>query len=201
VTVLDRLLHELSPLEVAGAIATLLNVWLIVRVSLWSWAWGIVAGVLYTIVFWRANLWSSTALQAGFFLPMQLYGWWHWLRAGPQHDDDLPVTVLTPTQRVAWFAGALVLAIPIGFGMRRLGAQQPFVDAGVTALSMAGQVLMAHKRREHWLFWIVVNTVYAVWLLPRQSLWVSATLYFILLGLAIKGWLEWRPTQSSPVLA
>ena len=41
----QKILHELTPMEVAAAIATLLNVWLLVRNNIWTWAWGVAAWV------------------------------------------------------------------------------------------------------------------------------------------------------------
>jgi nicotinamide mononucleotide transporter len=196
----QRVLHELSPLEVAAAIATLVNVWLLVKNNIWTWAWGVASVVLYGIVFWRARLWSSAGLQVLYYLPMQAYGWWVWLRAGPTHHDDLPITRLTPRARIAWTVATLPLAWLLGWGMSFTGAQQSMVDALVTAVSISGQYLQTHKKIEHWVCWTVVNALYAFWLLPRQQLWASSLIYLILLGMAVQGWRQWlRDEQAQAV--
>ena len=184
-------LHELSPLEIAAAIATLVNVWLLVRNNIWTWAWGVASVVLYGIVFWRSRLWSSTGLQVLYYLPMQAYGWWIWLKAGPTHHDDLPITRLSARARILWILATLPMAALLGWGMSFTGAQQSMVDALVTAVSVTGQYLQTHKKIEHWFCWVLVNALYAFWLLPRQQLWVSALIYFILLGMALQGWRDW----------
>ncbi len=186
-----RALRELSPLEVAAAVATLVNVWLLVRNNIWNWAWGVASVVLYGLVFWRSRLWSSTGLQVLYYLPMQGYGWWVWLRGGPTHHDDLPITRLSTRSRIAWTLATLPLAALLGWGMSFTGAQQSMVDALVTAVSVSGQYLQTHKKIEHWFCWVVVNGLYALWLLPRQQLWVSAALYLLLLGMAVQGWRQW----------
>lgn len=178
-------------LEGLAAAATLVNVWLLVRASIWNWPWGAIAVVAYAVVFWRSRLWSSMALQLAYYLPMQLVGWWSWSRTGPAGDDDLPVTTLSPRARLAWVAGGAVLALALGGAMARLGAAQSWGDAGVTAASVVGQALMTRKKLEHWACWIVVNVTYAAWLLPRQGLWLSAALYAVLLVLAVRGWRTW----------
>ena len=188
----QRTLHELSPLEIAAAIATLVNVWLLVRNNIWTWAWGVASVVLYGIVFWRSKLWSSTGLQVLYYLPMQAYGWWIWLKAGPTHHDDLPITRLSARARILWILATLPMAALLGWGMSFTGAQQSMVDALVTAVSVTGQYLQTHKKIEHWFCWVLVNALYAFWLLPRQQLWVSSLIYFILLGMALQGWRDWR---------
>ena len=204
----QRIVHELTPMEVAAAIATLVNVWLLVRNNIWTWAWGVASVMLYGIVFWRARLWSSTGLQLLYYLPMQAYGWWTWLRAGPTRHDDLAVTRLTTRSRIAWTVATLPLAVLLGWLMSFTGAQQSMMDALVTAISVSGQYLQTHKKIEHWFCWVVVNAVYGAWLLPRQQLWLSALLYLILLGLSVQGWRAWlrderqhglRPASAAPI--
>jgi nicotinamide mononucleotide transporter len=199
----QRVLHELSPLEVAAVIATLLNVWLLVKNNIWTWAWGVASVLLYGVVFWRSHLWSSTGLQLLYYLPMQAYGWWVWMKAGPTHHDDLPITRLSVRERVLWSVATLPLAGVLGWLMSFTGAQQSMMDALVTAISVSGQYLQTHKKIEHWFCWVVVNAVYGFWLLPRQSLWVSAVLYLVLLGMSVQGWRAWlreeqaqRPTAA-----
>ena len=194
----QRALHELSPLEVAAAIATLVNVWLLVRNNIWTWAWGVASVVLYGIVFWRSKLWSSTGLQFLYYLPMQAYGWWVWLKAGPTHHDDLPITRLTPRSRIVWTLATLPMAALLGWLMSFTGAQQSMIDALVTAVSVTGQYLQTHKKIEHWFCWVAVNAMYGFWLLPRQQLWVSSALYLLLLGMAIKGWRDWLREEGAP---
>ena len=188
----SRILHEMSPLEVAAAVATLVNVWLLVRNNIWTWAWGVASVVLYGIVFWKARLWSSTGLQVLYYLPMQAYGWWTWMRAGPTRHDDLPITQLSRWARLAWIGATLPIAALLGWGMSFTGAQQSMVDALVTAISVSGQYLQTHKKIEHWVCWMLVNALYAFWLLPRQQLWVSSVLYLILFFLSLAGWRDWR---------
>ncbi len=188
----QRVVNELSPMEVAAAIATLVNVWLLVRNNIWTWAWGVASVILYGIVFWRARLWSSTGLQLLYYLPMQAYGWWIWLRAGPTRHDDLPITRLSTPARIAWTVATLPLAALLGWGMSFTGAQQSMVDALVTAVSVSGQYLQTHKKIEHWFCWVFVNAIYGFWLLPRQQLWVSAVIYLILLGFSVHGWRAWH---------
>ena len=200
----QRILHELSPLEIAAAVATLVNVWLLVRNNIWTWAWGAVSVVLYGIVFWRSRLWSSMGLQVLYYLPMQLYGWWQWMKAGPARENDLAISSLTTQQRLLWVVATLPLAALLGWGMSFTGAEQSMMDALVTALGICGLYLQSNKKIEHWFCWVTVNVLYAFWVLPRQRLWVSTALYVILLWMAVHGWREWRrialrvPAERAP---
>lgn len=106
--------------------------------------------------------------------------------------------MLSPLPRVAWFAVNLPLAAGLGWLMSKAGAQQSYADALVTAMSVTGQILMTHKLVENWALWILVNALYAFYILPTQHLWVSAGLYVVLLVLAIQGLVGWRRIRSGP---
>ncbi len=187
----QQALHELSPTEIAAAVTTLVNVWLLMKGNIWTWAWGLVSVILYGIVFYQARLWSSTGLQVLYYLPMQFYGWWVWKKKGPTHDDDLPVTRLTTQGRLLFLVAVVPLALLLGWGMGFTGAEQSMMDAFVTTLGITGLYLQSHKKIEHWYCWVVVNSVYGFWILPRQGLYVSTVLYWILLWMAVQGWREW----------
>lgn len=195
----QRMLHELSPIEVAAAVATLVNVWLLVRNNIWTWAWGVASVLLYGVVFWRSQLWSSTGLQLLYYLPMQAYGWWTWMKSGPRHDDDLPITQLSPRSRLAWLLAIGPLALLLGWAMGFTGAQQSKMDAFVTTLGVTGLYLQSNKKIEHWYCWVIVNVLYAFWILPNQRLYVSALLYVILLWMAVQGLREWARVVRAPV--
>jgi nicotinamide mononucleotide transporter len=194
-------LATLSPIEWLAAVATLLNVYLVLKNSIWNWLWGVVAVALYAYVFWTGHLYSNMWLQVAFYLPMQAIGWWMWLRGGPQKNDDLPITSLSNKARLGWFAVSLPIAGAWGFAAWWLAVQahQPIpaipvlcADAFTTGMSVVGQILLTRKHIENWAWWVVVNVVYAGYLLPASGLWVSVGLYAILLVMAILGWREWQ---------
>ena len=151
----QRAMQELSPIEIAAAATTLVNVWLLMKGNIWTWAWGLISVILYGIVFYQSRLWSSTGLQVLYYLPMQFYGWWVWKRKGPTHDDDLPITRLTAQGRLLWLAAVVPLALLLGWGMGFTGAEQSMMDAFVTTLGITGLYLQSHKKIEHWYCWAV----------------------------------------------
>jgi len=192
----------MSLIEVGAALATLINVYLTARNNIWCWIWGIASVLLYGYVFYTRRLYSSAGLQILFYLPMQFYGWWVWLRWGPTHNDDLPVARLTLIARVCWIGANLPIAIGLGFLMTYTGARLTYADALVSAMSVTAQILLTFKYIENWWLWIAVNSIYAFYLLPKQELYASTGLYSVLLFMAIYGLAEWnRIMRKQPVPA
>lgn len=190
---LSALLHELSAIEWFAVVATLLNVWLVMRADTRNFPIGIVSVIAYAYVFWSAKLYANFALQLIYYLPMQVIGWWVWLRTGPKKDDDLPIKTLTLSQNGLWI---IVTAIGTGIAGYLLSfttdGHIPYVDAFTTALSVIGQYMLTRKWMENWFYWIVADIIYVFWLFPSQKLFVSTGLYTVLLIMAVNGLLKWR---------
>lgn len=197
--ILNYITSQMSGVEIVASVATLVNVYLVIKNNIWCWPWGVVSVVLYGYVFYASKLYSSAGLQVVYYLPMQFIGWWVWLRCGPNRDDDLPITALSPAARLAWFAVNLPLAAALGYVMSRFGAALSYWDALVTAMSVTGQYLLTRKYVENWILWIVVDVIYAFYLLPAQKLYVSTGLYVLLLIMAILGLIEWLKIMRQQV--
>ena len=70
-------------------------------------------------------------------------------------------------------------------------ADVPYFDASATAMSFIAQYLIARKKIENWLIWMVVNVVY-VGIYAYKELYLYAALFTIYLLLAIKGYWSWK---------
>src|SRR6187549_2897858 len=87
-------------IEIAAALLGVINILLVVRRSVWNYPFGIAMVALYFFVFWDAKLYSDALLQI-FFLLIQIYGWWAWLRA-TQVDHGVAVDWLGGKARARW---------------------------------------------------------------------------------------------------
>ncbi|MCW5714932.1 MAG: nicotinamide riboside transporter PnuC [Bauldia sp.] len=179
----------MNPLEWIAASLGVINVVLVVRRKVWNYPFGIAMVVLYCFVFLDVKLYSDALLQV-FFLVVQLYGWWNWVEA-TRAEGEVRVGVLGNGERLVWGAGIVVASLLWGLGMDRLtDAAAPYVDAFVAGASVAAQTLLARRRVEAWVIWIVVDVV-AIGLFASRGLMLTAALYVVFLGLAISGLIAW----------
>jgi nicotinamide mononucleotide transporter len=70
-------------------------------------------------------------------------------------------------------------------------ASLPWLDSAATSLSFVAQWMIAKKKIENWLIWIVVNLMY-IGIYAVKDLWLYCVLFFVYLLLAINGYLTWR---------
>lgn len=177
-------------LEWVAAILSAVSVYLSARENIWSWPLAIVSVTMYGFVFVDAGLYSDAGLQV-FFCVISIYGWYEWLHGGPRHGR-LHVSRATP--RVWLLAGLFGLAFWLLLGSltsRLQGVSLPFLDAGLTTVSVIAQIMMTRKILENWLLWILVDLVY-VPMYVYKNLYPTAGLYAVFLVLAVLGFVQWR---------
>jgi len=176
-------------IEIAAALLGVINVILVVRRSVWNYPFGIAMVALYFFVFGNAKLYSDALLQI-FFLLIQVYGWWAWLRS-PQVDHGVAVEWMGWSQRVSWLVVTFIFIAIWGTGMARYtDAVAPYADATIAGLSVAAQILQSLRRVESWVLWVAVDA-FAVGLFAWRGLSVTSGLYALFFVIAVVGLREW----------
>ena len=183
-----------SLIEWIAVACGLTNVALIIRRSIWNYPFGFIMVALYFFIFWEYKLYSDAILQVYFFV-IQFYGLWVWLN-GRAPDGRVMVAPLSRQMFIDYLAMTAVAWMAISFLMDTYtDAAAPIWDSAVAALSVTAQFLMSRRHIESWLLWIVVD-VLAIGLFYTRDLAPTAALYFIFLGLAITGYVQWRDAKK-----
>jgi nicotinamide mononucleotide transporter len=180
----------MNELEWVAAGLGVINVSLVVRRSVWNYPFGLAMVALYFFVFLGARLYSDALLQIFFFV-VQLYGWVNWVRARTG-GGEVPVARLSLRERFAWAAGTALASLAWGLFMARYtNAAAPVWDAIISGTSIAAQILMARRRIENWLLWILADVI-AIAVYASRALYPTSALYLLFLLLSIAGLIGWR---------
>ena len=195
----------MSTLEWIAAIAGAVSVYLSARENIWSWPTAIVNVGLYIIVFRRAGLYSDMGLQV-VYLVLSIYGWYEWLYGGANRTQ----LVVSRATRRQWLL-ATPIAVVFWLLLARYtatlsGVALPYLDSGLTTVSLVAQWMMTRKVLENWMLWIVADIVY-VPMYVYKKLPVTGALYLVFLILAVMGlrgwWRSWagRTATKQPIAA
>ena len=187
----------MNPLELIAAALGVANIVLLVRRSVWNYPFGMAMVALYAFVFWEARLYSEAGLQL-FFFAMQGWGWYLWFEAGGKAgresrigDRRVPVRWLDWPSRVVWLMVTAALSFNLGWAMDRFtDAAVPYADSAISGASVAAQILLATRRVENWVLWIVID-VGAIALYANRGLYPTMALYVLFLALSVVGLKEW----------
>ena len=181
--------------ESIAVVFGILAVWLNARQNVLGWPTGLINVGLYTFIFFRRQLFALMGLQV-VFAAISVYGWYQWLRGG-ERQAGVTVTRTPPRIAVGLVLGAGVAVVGLGWVLGRFTAdQQPYLDAGLSVVSMSAQWMMARKYFETWWIWIAVNLVAVPFFLYRRE-YPTALQYSVFLGLAVGGLIQWRRALSA----
>lgn len=184
----------MSPLEAIAALFTVAGIWLTGQRRVSGWPVSLIAALLYLVVFAQARLWADSALQL-VFCAFLLRGWYAWSYA-PREQTGVRVETHRCTALVRDVIFGLIASAALGYGLARwTDDPAPFTDAALSALSLVAQIWTARRVMLCWPLWVAIDTAYVALFLTR-SLWVSAGLYAILVGLAANAWYHWQRTSK-----
>ncbi len=129
-----------------------------------------------------------------YYVLMGIYGWIHWARIDIALSDkkELPVSKLNLRQGI----GLLMLTLLLWLGIAQLlihytDSPVPWIDAFTTAFSFMATYMLARKILEHWIIWVVVDSISVVLYFYRE-LYSSIVLFLIYTVLAVLGYKEWK---------
>jgi nicotinamide mononucleotide transporter len=127
---------------------------------------------------------------------MSLYGWYYWLKRNDKNEKVLQITNSTALEWLFEISFFVLLYAVIFFSLVYIknafapGAI-PWADALASASAFTGMWLMARKKVNSWIWWIITN-IASIPLYYVKGYEKTSIYYLILLVLAVSGLLEWR---------
>ncbi len=184
--------EPVSYAELAGFVLGVATVWLVARNNIWTFPIGILQCAFFLILFLDARLYADMYLQV-FFILVQFFGWWAWLKAGPNRTklvvQNTPKNVMIPT--IIGIGVFIYFMTPV---LHKAHGAYPVWDSTLTGLSVAAQFLLSFKMIENWYLWIIADIIYIpVYFL--KSLYFTSFLYIIFMLICFHGLAHWRRVQ------
>ena len=192
--------YPMSYVEFIGTILYLWSVWLIAKRNILTWAVGIVSVILYMILFYQIRLYSDTIEQI-YYLGASVYGWWIWNKSPKDYGQITHVKYSDSKNLILWVVFTGIISVAFGYFMSRVhlflsvifpeAASFPYLDAITTIMSFSAMWLMAKKKIESWIYWIIVDVI-GIWLYFVKDVKFLSLLYVILLIMAFNGLRMWH---------
>ncbi|KXX71075.1 nicotinamide riboside transporter PnuC [Flammeovirga sp. SJP92] len=197
-TFFEVLGYPMSYIEFFGTLSGLISVWLATKANIHTWTIGIINVIAFFLIYYQIQLYSDMFLQV-FFFGTSVLGIWQWLKKKPVENDKkirllhqrdqilLSVLMIVTTLILGYMVSQIHLYLPKYF---TAPASYPYADAFTTVLSIFATFLMAYKRVECWVLWILVDVVCIVLYFQKGVMFISLE-YFIFLFMAINGLIQW----------
>ncbi len=193
-------METLFSLEVIGALIGVLYLILEYRASLWLWPVGVVMPLVYIYIYYQAGIYADMGINV-YFLLAAIYGWIVWCRAQKRPKDteqksgEGGASEIVHASPREWLYSAVVFLAAFALLSYILinftSSTVPYCDSFTTALSIVGMWMLAHKRIEHWIVWVVVDVVSTAMYIEKE-LYPTAILYALYSIIAVAGYFKWR---------
>lgn len=202
----DGVPTHLVVLEIIGVIFGFLSVWYARKGNIWVYPTGIISTMLFVYLLWHYVLWGDMLINV-YYTIMSIYGWVLWARNA--QDNIITISRTTPADwKTATLLGAFSFLFVIGvyylkpfikndFSLQgvTLGFHNflptEYVDVFTTAIFLVGMWLMAKRKIENWIFWIVGDLI-SIPLYYIKGMVFTSFQYLLFTIIAIMGYLEWR---------
>jgi nicotinamide mononucleotide transporter len=174
------------------AVATgLTSVWFSMKENIWVYPTGIVSVLIYVYLAFEYKLYADMGVNFYYFV-MSVYGWYYWIHPKDKSQAQVPVTVNSRNEN--FFTIGLML---VSFGILYFGLSNftdsdvAFWDPTTTSFAIAGMYLMARKKLENWIAWIITDLI-SIPLYFYKGLVLTSFQFLIFTILAFAGYIAWR---------
>jgi nicotinamide mononucleotide transporter len=203
---MDELLNELyrniidtSWIEFVAVFFGLLSVWYAKKENILVYPTGIINVLIFVYLCYHAGLYAEMGINTFYFV-MSVYGWYSWTRKN-QNKEVLPISRCNRLYHMINMSALIVFFFSLRFVLTRYtDSTVPTLDALTTSLFIVAMWLMARKKIENWILWIIGDLI-SIPMYAYKGLALSGFQFFIFLILAILGYIEWRRKliASNPV--
>ena len=179
--------------EIAGALLGVMYVFLSVKQNILTWLLGLLTSFLYIFVFFDSGFYADMTLQF-YYVWVSIYGWIIWAKGKPTNygKEELPVSRTNKKMAIILLGISFLLWGLIWFILKKFtNSPVPVGDSFITSLSIVATWMLARKKIEHWLVWIIVDSV-SLLLYIYKELYPTVVLYAIYTVAAIWGYIVWK---------
>jgi len=183
--------HEIV-LELTAILFGLLSVWFAKKDNIWVFPTGIINTAIYVYLLWKWSLLGDMMINF-YYVVMSVYGWYHWTRK-KDNVVEFPISRMTVAEK-KWsliiFVLTILFVVVVYTIFDKFTHWTSYVDTFVTGIFFVGMWLMAKRKIENWILWIIGNVISIPMYFAKGYSFTSIQ-YLIFTIIAIYGYLEWK---------
>ncbi|MDA9319150.1 nicotinamide riboside transporter PnuC [Flavobacteriaceae bacterium] len=178
-------------LEIIAVVFGLLSVWYSKNNNILVFPTGMISTAIFIYLLYKWVLLGDMMINAYYFL-MSIYGWFIWTRK--ENNSVTPISRVTNNEKkigIIIFLSSLVFVYLIYVYFDKWGTITSYVDNITTAIFFVGMWLMAKRKIENWIFWIIADII-SIPLYFYKGLTFTSLQYLIFTFIAIAGYYSWK---------
>ena len=177
--------------EITAVIFGLLSVWYSKNNNILVFPTGMISTSIFIYLLYKWVLLGDMLINAYYFI-MSIYGWYIWTRK--KNDIETPITTASSNEKkigLIIFLSSLVFVYLVYVYFDKWGTITSYIDNLTTAIFFVGMWLMAKRKIENWIFWIIADII-SIPLYFYKGFTFTSLQYLIFTFIAIAGYYSWK---------
>ena len=179
-------------LEIFAVFFGFLSVWFSKNNNVLVFPTGLINTSIFVYLLFKWELLGDMIINAYYFV-VSIYGWYYWTRKNSNND-------YTPISKVNYNDQKIILVISILSAIfvslmynvfNKWSGLVSYIDILTTSIFFAAMWLMARRKIESWIFWIIGDII-STPLYLYKGLTFTSFQYFIFTFIAIAGYYKWK---------
>ena len=178
-------------LEITGVAFGLLSVWFSKNNNILVFPTGMISTSIFVYLLYKWILLGDMMINAYYFI-VSIYGWYVWTRK--QNNVVTPISTLNYKEKktsILIFAFSIIFVYSIYVYFDKWDSYTAYIDNFTTAIFFVGMWLMAKRKIENWIFWIIGDVI-SIPLYFYKGLTFTSLQYLIFTFIAIAGYYSWK---------
>ena len=202
---LDQLFYQYSQysnadisLEIIAVFFGFLSVWFSKNNNILVFPTGMINTSIFVYLMLKWSLLGDMIINAYYFI-MSIYGWYFWLKG--TNNTVSPISKVSNTDIrivVLLFISSSAFVSLVYTFFDKWETIVSYIDILTTAIFFAAMWLMAKRKVESWIFWIIGNII-SIPLYLHKGLAFTSIQYFIFTVIAIAGYIKWKELYNKQI--
>ena len=179
-------------LESTGIIFGFLSVWFSKRNNILVYPTGMISTSIFVYLLYSWGLIGDMLIN-GYYFIISIYGWFYWSQS--KNGKTLnKISIMNKCDKIIiiiLFVFAIIFVLYIYTLFGKLNSIIAIVDTITTAIFFSGMWLMAKRKIENWIFWIIGDIV-SIPLYFYKGLVLTSFQYLVFTLIAIAGYYSWK---------
>tara|TARA_B110000971_G_scaffold200747_1_gene219046 strand:- start:788 stop:1417 length:630 start_codon:yes stop_codon:yes gene_type:complete len=178
-------------LEIIAVFLGISSVWFSKNNNILVFPTGMISTAIFIYLLYKWVLLGDMIINAYYFV-MSIYGWYIWTRK--KDNSVTQITSINSKEKkvsIIIFVSSLMFIYLVYVYFDKWDSVTAYIDNLTTAIFFVGMWLMAKRKIENWIFWIVGDII-SVPLYFYKGLTFTSLQYLIFTFIAIAGYYSWK---------
>ncbi|QFZ54190.1 nicotinamide mononucleotide transporter [Oceanihabitans sp. IOP_32] len=179
-------------LEIVAVIFGFLSVWFSKQNNVLVFPTGMISTSIFVYLLFKWELLGDMMIN-GYYFIMSIYGWYIWTRKVDEKQVTQITRMSSAEKKISTviFMATLLFVYFVYLYFDKWTGFVAYIDTVTTAIFFVGMWLMARKKLENWIFWIIGDLI-SILLYFYKGFTFTSFQYLGFTVIAIMGYLAWK---------